>query len=61
MYPMTTKQQTAVRLPLDLIPRIDRIAKKWTKAGPVPVRRSDVIRALLLRAVEEEESRHGRR
>jgi metal-responsive CopG/Arc/MetJ family transcriptional regulator len=52
--------QTAVRLPDDLYPRLDRIAERWTKAGPVPVNRSGVIRALLERAVQEEEKRHGR-
>jgi hypothetical protein len=56
--PPTT--QTAIRLPSDLLPRLDRIAEKWTKAGPVPVTRSDVLRALLLRAVEAEERRHAR-
>jgi predicted transcriptional regulator len=52
--------QTTFRLPDDLLTRLDRIADKWTKAGPVPVNRSDVVRVLLARAVEQEEVRRAR-
>ncbi len=54
------KTQMAFRLPDDLIARLDRVAAKWTKEGPVPATRSDVLRVLLTRAVEQEEKRHGR-
>lgn len=61
---VTTKRvrqvQTAIRLPDDLLEALDRIADKWTKKGPVPARRSDVVRALLRRAVEAEEKHHVR-
>jgi metal-responsive CopG/Arc/MetJ family transcriptional regulator len=53
--------QTAIRLPNDLLERLDRIAERWTNDGPgMTATRSDVVRALLLRAVEQEEKRHGR-
>lgn len=52
--------QIAIRLPDDLLARLDRIAAKWTKGGPVPATRSDVLRVLLTRAVEAEEKRHAR-
>jgi predicted transcriptional regulator len=54
------KTQMAFRLPDDLIARLDRIAAKWTKEGPVPATRSDALRVLLTRAVEHEEKRHVR-
>jgi metal-responsive CopG/Arc/MetJ family transcriptional regulator len=61
MVPARSPQSPlSLRLPRDLLDRLDRLAEKWTKSGPVPVNRSDVIRALLLRAVEQEEKRHGR-
>ena len=53
------KTQTAIRLPDDLLARLDRIAARWTKEGPgMTATRSDVVRGLLLRAVEQEERRH---
>jgi metal-responsive CopG/Arc/MetJ family transcriptional regulator len=59
---MSRRKQTpiAIRLPDDLLERLHRIAAKWTKDGPVPATRSDAIRVLLTRAVEQEEKRHGR-
>jgi predicted transcriptional regulator len=66
MHPMSAtdrpkQSQTAIRLPDDLLQRLDRIAARWTKEGPgVAVTRSDVMRVLLLRAVEQEEARRVR-
>jgi predicted transcriptional regulator len=60
MIPSKPQTQTTFRLPPDLLDRLDRIAERWTKAGPVPVNRSDVVRVLLTRGVEQEEKRHGR-
>jgi predicted transcriptional regulator len=52
--------QTAIRLPDDLLGRLDRLAAKMSKERPgMVVTRSDVVRSLLLRAVAEEEKRHG--
>lgn len=60
--PRTKTTQTAIRLPEDLLERLDRIAERWTKERPGMVAtRSDVMRALLHRAIEAEEKSHGRR
>jgi predicted transcriptional regulator len=62
MSPADRPKQTPVtfRLPDDLLERLDRIAARWTKDGPVPATRTDAVRVLLTRAVEAEEKRHAR-
>jgi predicted transcriptional regulator len=60
--PRPKRTQTAIRLPDDVITRLDRLAARWTSEGPgVPITRSDVLRTLLLRALEQEEARRARR
>lgn len=53
-------QQTAFRLPTDLVRRLDRHAKRLEAERPgLAVSRADVVRMLLTRALDQEEASHG--
>jgi predicted transcriptional regulator len=49
--------QVAFRLPVALLRRLDRIAEKRSEESGMAVSRTGVVRALLLKAVEQEEGR----
>jgi len=46
-------QQTAFRLPLELLARIDRHAERLSRSSGNHVTRADVVRALLAKALHE--------
>ena len=49
-------EMLAVRLPKALIRRLDAYCKQLEKAGPgLPVRRSDVVRLLITRGLDDAE------
>ncbi len=49
------------RLPADLVRRLDALAERLSEERPgIEITRSDVVRMLLLRGVDEEERRHDR-
>jgi len=52
-------QQTAFRLPPDLIRRLDKLAARYSREQPgLSFTRADVVRVLLARSVAAEEARH---
>lgn len=52
----TNDKQTAIRLPSELLERVDRLAAQWQAERPGQrVARSDVLRVLLLQALDTAE------
>jgi predicted DNA-binding protein len=50
-------KQTAFRLPPELLKRLDRFAKKRGTATGLSLNRTDAVRLLLAKALDEEEKR----
>ena len=54
-------KQTAIRLPAELLERIDRLAERWRAERPgMRMTRSDVLRVLVLEGLERAEAAPGR-
>lgn len=53
---MANESQIALRLPADLLARLDRLAEQWRAERPgMRMTRSDVLRVLVLQALERAE------
>ena len=53
-----TTQQTAFRLPTELLGRLDRYAERLREEQPgISITRADVVRLLLTRSLDEAEAR----
>ncbi len=58
---MAETQQTAFRLPIDLLNRLDKYAKRLEQASPgLTVTRADVVRMLLSRGLDQVEDPRGK-
>lgn len=57
-----TKAQTTFRLPPELLERLDRLARRLSREQPgLSFTRSDVVRMLLTRALDDEGGKEARR
>jgi len=53
----TSTHQVAFRLPVTLLRQLDRLAEKRSTESGMSISRTAVVRALLLKAVKQEERR----
>jgi predicted DNA-binding protein len=58
---MAETMQTAFRLPAELLARLDKYAKRLSELDGMTYTRTDVVRRLLTRALNEVEHDEGRR
>jgi len=53
------EEQVSIRLPTAVLERLEKLTRKLSADSQFPIKRADVLRAALMRGIEELESEAG--